>query len=517
MNLRSVLRWLILTSALFAGLALLFHDVSVQRQYDTQLINYALDFLRAMKTGTFVDFLTTSRKYPLLMPLLLSIPYAAVLGTMFLTGRIQSDADAYAYLFDHSVALNITGRLFVFLLAIGSLVLVHRAARKIFPKSNPMHAALLLASSIMFVTFSSAVRMHVPAVFMSMLALNCALPLFDRKSFRNECIAFLASAAAFASLQSGVFSLIFPVAAFLSNGDRLEYKKLLHPRLWLWLAVWVILSLCIGYPFLVSSLLSTSHVGFGFGNEDFDSQPFGLVSFLNWNYFIRGTEVFILYFACRYVLQVTLHRSVFPLRARMLLGYALVLTIFFSCIHGTASRMYLPAIAALCILAAQALEVATIGEWLLFAFIVIAAQLRFASFAMLPDTWQQTHHFLQTQTRGVIATDLPAYFLDIPPTRASIRGSTIPQYAWMASLREDLPGARPFVAASDWKKADTYVAFQQVAVPAFGKDWRACAHFVSGPTTEHMFLWVEMKNALWLLLHGRSLGPSIVVHCRERR
>lgn len=514
-TLRTFCAWLIIASALLAASFLLFHHVAVQRQYDTQLINYSLEFLRSIKEGGMKEFLTTPRKYPLFLPMLMSIPFAVVLGTLFLMGDIRTNADAYAYLFGHPIALNVAGRLFVAFSAFLALLLVHRIARKIFPRNNPLFAVVLLASSILFLTFTSAVRVHVPMVCMSLLAFSLALPLFERKSFRTECFAFLASAAAFASLQSGIFTLMFPVIAFLSMDGKLVLRRALCPRLWCWIIVWGVVSGVIGYPFLLSSLLSTGHVGFGLGNQAFDTQLFGFSGVLSWEYLLLGSEVFLFYFLCRYFLSLIVQRKKMPFLAAVLLTYACAFSLFFSVVEATAPRMVLPVIAVFSIVASPALEAATIGEWLLFTLCIVAVNLRFAWFASLPDTWQSAHDFLQTRTHGTIATDLPMYFLDIPPTRSSVRKSNVPRYQWLSGLSADLPDARSFVPSKDWNTANVYITFLQVSPLPYGKDWHRCAHFISGPTDESMFLWVEMKYALWMLLRGHALGPSLVVYCRH--
>lgn len=502
---------------LIAGFTLLFHDLRNQRQFDTQMLTFGLQMLQSARDGHLLEYIFAPHKYPFFLFATMALPVGFFLDSLLFFGNIKSVTGLTAYLYGHPVGFNLLSRSLVFLTAVLTVWLVYLSVRKLYPKISPWSGILMVASSTMFLTFSSAVRPHAPAAFMAILTFYSALCLYEKKNIWREFLAFLCAAIAFATLQDGIFALIFTLTAFLTEDGIFKWKMIFKTRLWIWLGLYLLFVISFGYPFLWKTVFSGQTFGRGLGNTDFDTQPFNGNGFFCMSYFIRGSEILLLYFFLKQLSRFAFRRDKLnPLQVSGLI-YFTIYIVFFGLISGTGPRMYLPLLPLMAVLSAPAFYFSSTPELIVALLLTLFVHLRFATLALRPDSWQVLHDFLAEKTTGTIATDIPRYFLDIPPTRKSILDSNVPREQWLVSQKEDLKDARDFAKAADYLKASVYVGYLHGEHPSFGTDWTECQRIESGPTTEMMFLWVEMDDGLELLKDGKRMGPNFIVYCRRNQ
>ena len=497
-------------SALYiiAALAFLFHGLKQNRQVDTQLITYGFQFLDSVRHGTVLDYLLTVRKYPLLPCLLFAMMDVLVLPMLFLDGSIHATADLPLYLALHPLEIVLASRLLVFAAAAGTFVLLHRASKKLFPAISPAYALILLGSSMLFFLFTSAVRPHVLVTFMTLLTFVLSL-----RSYR---MGFLAALLAFCTLQNGFFAFIFPVWAFLSKRGTLDLSRLRDSRLWLWIGLYVLLTSVLGYPFVWSGLLGRAlHLGMGLGNADFDTHPFGLGGLISLATLMVGGEFILLVFFLAAIVSMMRGKK-FPQPCYGVLWYLLLFSIFFGINSGTVDRFYMPMLPLMALLGAPILARVRFVHLPLCLFFIVL-YFHFAVLGLRPDTYDLARTFLVTHTKGPIVTSIPWYFLDVPPSRASIQTPRMERERIIKGLDHNLPDARAYLPLEQRARADVLVVQpdeKNTIKP--GPSWNLCQTIAPAtrPTTASMFLWSEVSWPLYWIWQTRSLGPTIMVYCR---
>lgn len=497
-----------------AACVMLFHNPESNPQNDTQMIPYALQFLRSLGTGHVADAFFAMRKYPLLPVMTLASFDAVTTGILFVTGYVSNIAQLTSVAILQPAPFVFTARLFVLLSAIVSVVLVMKIVKKLWPGISSLFVVPLLLSSVLFFIFATSVRPHIPSIAMTLLTLAASFSLMKSKSTRNEFFAFGAAALAFATLQNGIFAFIFPVVAWISDADRIQLKRLLLPRLPILIVLGLFAASLLGYLYLWGPLFGYgAQFGLGLGSTDLDYHPWNGKGFRSLVVLLLGGEPLLLIAGTLGIVSVFTQRKKMHPMLWSVCMYIGAYILFFGLNDVSPQRYFLSILPFLAILGAPVLLKYRSLFWatvLLGCFVSI----RFLMLGSLADTYQQAAAFLREQTTGAIASQVPAYFLGIPPTRASIDTPSTETERFLASLPAEATGARPFVSMDEWQKASVVVVYPWT-VPQELLQWSLCQSIVSAPVTDSVLLWGETDWALWVLLRAKALGPSISIYCKE--
>ncbi|MBI5155753.1 hypothetical protein HZA45_00610 [Candidatus Peregrinibacteria bacterium] len=497
-----------------AALALLFHNPAANPQNDTQMIPYALQFLRSLSTGDIGGAFFAMRKYPLLPVMVLAAFDTVTIGILFVTGQVSSIAQLTSVAVLQPTPFVLTARLFVLLSAIVSIVLAMKTVKRLWPAVPSVSVVPLLLSSALFFVFATSVRPHIPSIAMTLLTLIASIQLAKRKGWRREFLAFGAASLAFATLQNGVFAFIFPVVAWLSEDNRFQWKQLIRPRLPFLLVLGFLAASLAGYVYLWGALFGYGgQFGMGLGSTDLDYHPWQGHGFRSLGVLLLGSEPLLLIAAIFGVIHIFYQRKNSHPMVWSMLAYVGAYVLFFGLNDVSPQRYFLAILPLLAILGAPALFRYRSLFW---AAILLGCFVsgRFLSLGLIPDTYQQAEAFLKKQTTGVIASQIPPYFLGIAPTRAGIVTPRTEKERFLLSLPDDIPDARPLLPMDEWQKASVVVVYPW-NVPQELLQWSLCQSIVSVPVTDSVLLWGETDWALWVLLRAKALGPSIDVYCKE--
>lgn len=498
--------------ALWAGanLALLRHDLRVNPQADLQLITDMFALGDAALGGTLGEFLLTVRKYPLLPGMLLAGPTALLLGLLRAAGTVADFGDGLrAYLFTDPWELTLLWRALFLAAAAATMAWTARVAARLWQNPRaPVSAVALLAGSLLWTLYGTALRPHVPVAAMVTLSALLSLHLLRSPSRKTEAGAFAAATAAFCMLQNGLLAFLFPVwATVRTRGWRRG-----APAAALWLAAGGVFSVAAGYPFLARPLLGLP------GGFDLELGHNHTPADARWS--LQGlTVIRDLFLHSEWLTAAALLSTLGFLAARRLavreehLIVGTFLLLYFG-VFGVYSsphpRYFLATFPLLCALGAggmallpRAPRAACYAAAGLFTLLLGAAALR-------PNTYRLAEAFLATRP-GTLGTNLPSYLLGIAPTRASVGASASQRDRWVAGLPADLPGARAVTTLRD-PAADVRVALWGVADSA---EWRTCAAFGT-PSGGPGMLWGEIDRPLPWLLAARHLGPVLTAQCRVR-
>lgn len=506
-------QYLLPATALLAALSLMFHALPHTRQPDVQHIEYAFELMKAVHDGAPQDYLLQPQKYPLLSVLPLSVLYGGTLSLLRVTGKLPSfsQADLEGYIFNGPWELHLGTRIGVVLMGILLMYLVYGVSKKLFPAISPWYAVALLLSSMLFLSFMTAMRQHVPEVALTFLAFAASLTLAQEKSLKNEIFAFGAATLAFCVLQNGLFALIFPVWAMATHQGAFMVHRLFRPRLMLYVIAFFFVSSIFGYTFLWKELVFEHKLGFGLGNEDIGESPWGIAGFIVAVRTLIGSETFPFLFTLitlwhAFKKRVTLH----PFLLSVLI-YIVVYTVFFGFVGWTTPRYFFPFTPFLAVLGAPAFARLNIIH-IPFYLLIAAVHLKLAFLGLQPDTYDLARSYVLTETSGPIATTVPHYYLGIPPTQASIGEPTMAKERYIQSLSADLPDARDFVALTDERAKVFITTPDSVSLPA---GWTACETITSSRSPDKMFLWTEVEWPFYWIFQGERMGPNIVIGCRD--
>lgn len=507
--------WLPCITAVIACVSMTLHSLHLTRQMDVQHIGYAFEFLQSLLQKDPASYLLYPHKYPLLSVLPLSVLYAGIIGFLFSIGQIPSLSvpDVQSYVFLRPTEIYLATRLTTVAFSILLLVLLYRTSRKLFPSTNPLYAVLLMLSSMLYLTFATSMRHHVPATCLIFLTFVLSLSLAEKASTLRLVLALGSATLAFCVLQNGLFAYIFPVLAYIYDDGEWRVRRWLHPRFLLILGSFLFLATLFGYPFLYRDLFVRHKLGFGLGNEDIGESPWGLRGFSVLFRTLLGSEIFLLIFTLITLWNIFRGRSALPSYLWSIALFTLVYSVFFGFVGWTTPRYFFPLSPFLALLGGVSLAR---SRWFipLFVLLLMAVHFQFAFLGWKPDTYDLARAFLVENTTGAIAKNVPHYFLDIPPRRESIRVPSMEKERFILTLSADLPQARAFSLLSASSEAQTAVNAMFPYDPPPGK-WTLCQHIESSKSPDRMFLWSEVDWAYAWIFRTSNLGPTLSIYCRS--
>lgn len=499
-----------------ACFALLTHGLEANRQYDTQMMTYAFQFLQALRDGEFSEWVFSIRKYPLLPSAALALLYVPTVGIFLLLGLIPSVSDIPVWLITDPAAINFVSRGLMLASAIGIFVLLPCVAKKLLPQIPAAFPSIVLLTSFNLLLFSTAVRPHVLVAFMTLLAFSASLSFIEKPSRKSMLLAFGAAILAWCTMQQGILAFIFPLWALLKVQGRQPLSRRAMTIV-LCLAASVLVASIIGYQFLWNiDMWNAGRIGFGLGNEDYNNHALTGQGFFALGMMLVATELPLAIFVCIGGYTLLLNRRKLPW---MFVAALLFLTAYAGIvgIQSTVDdRMYLAILPFLALIAGAGLA-RTPRLLTPLLLIAMALHLKMAVIALRPDTYQVTHAFIETQAEDPIATDIPFYFLDVIPTRESLEGADDANGAAniLKGLSEDLPGARTILPTNEWQEARTFIAYEVSPPPSFGPEWTQCLISRSSPYSDQMFQWTELHWAIPRLFSLERMGPNTVAYCKK--
>lgn len=501
----TLLRLCALAAFGLASVAMLAHALSVDRQADTQLVTYSFQLLQSIQGHLLSGFLLAARKYPLLPVDLFAITNALIVGLLLVTGSIHSLADVPRYLFTGGIGIQLADRFLLWLTALGTLILVYTIAERLYSREAGWNAVILLLTSFLFALYTTSLRPHMAVTFFITLTLWRSILLLDHRTRWNTFLAFASAVAAFAVLQNGLSAFLFPILAFIFS-DKQGWRRKLVPVIGIAI-VSIVIAVIIGYPFILHSLFTGQAVSFDLGHDYIAGQPKwtgeGFIVLLRT---LLGSELFITVAgAIAFALYFRGKKSA---SEWMMWAFVVLTAVIFGLYTGTSPRMFLPMLPVLCILGAPVL---TNYRWLSFVVMIfaIALQLKIAMLGFVPDTYDRARLFIANETHGSISTSFPAYYLGIPETKRSIIHPQSQRDLFIASQKDDLPGARDFVSPA--AKADVIVMTEDQRIP---DGFTLCQSISSSPTNP-VFLWAEMDWPVTRLWMAKRWGPELQVFCKD--
>lgn len=241
-------------------IALLMNGLDSQRIWDTNT-PAAFRFLRAVEENKLGEFFAHSQKYPLFGSYLYVPVIGGYYGAQRWLGAYQSAGE-----FIDAYALGATNLFFwlrlemLFLNLAGLLLLYHLTKKFTGGSSRAGLYVLILAAVNFYVTmFSVTPRIHSLAFVSTVLVLHASFLLLENKKTGHYLYAFGVSALAASVSQSGFTTLVLPVLAHVYNGAGGVWPPGRRKRwLCLGLALFVILTLVLGYPQLLVALFQAS-------------------------------------------------------------------------------------------------------------------------------------------------------------------------------------------------------------------------------------------------------------------
>jgi hypothetical protein len=470
MNLRSsrlsvdgILMTLAALACAAAMIAYLFHYLSHNTQYDTQVIDYARTFIEAVETHTVPSYLLEVRKYPLLYV----APFAAVYAGALTVVDTRNDA-----------AIFFIGRLLTLLFALGILALLRRISRTLIGDAS---AVWLLLCSLLFLQFSTAIRPHVPVAFWTLLSFVFALRAQKHCTTRNLAGTLGSAVIAFATLQSGLLAFIFPAWALLSS------KRIGNFWAAVILGAGIFLSLIAGYLPVIARLGVGLDPTLG-GHEVAMGYSFSHVSGVLLQ--LAGSELILLLFAL-HTLFCLVRRTMKPkLWTVPILIYLAAFVIIFLAHEASSARYFIPTLPFLALLGARTFRDAP--GWarrLTWIFLVLMAA-TLARLAVLPDTYQQMNGFLASREGLVLIAKQPTYFFAVPLNRLS-------------QTEADLAAVRTIVVPG----------YEQRKPPL--PSWIPCHEARASSAQDPILLWNETPWALYRIFEAQALGPNLTAYCRN--
>ncbi len=456
-----------------AALAYGVHSYESNPQYDNQGMRYAQEGIIAATAGTFGEFLLEERKYPLFYALPFALTYEAML-----VGSGGNLTDASLYLASRLVSL---------LFGLGTFLVLWRIGKRLGLGIDPV---LLLATSVLFLLFTSAIRPHIPVAFWTAFSLLFALRARERDRMLNIVLSFATAIAAFCTLQSGLLAFVFPLWSIL---DIPFSKKRIVVASTLLLASLAI-AIPLGYPFLLRPLLGLSgvagadlghDVGLNFGI----TRPFLIL----WQ--LIGGELVLLIttvIGARRLWRdgVDIHPAWQPIAL-----YVGLFLLVFGFHLSSAGRFFLPIFPMLALIGAVALQQTRPWVRPALAAFVILISLRLTWLATLPNTYEDMSTFLDTRPPYTVILVQPDEFF--PLDRAKL-----------ATEREHAPLTSTIVLPD----------YTDKPLPPMAKEWPVCHRSSASRTTDEIvLLWNDTPLALWHLFEASRLGPNMTAYCAPGR
>lgn len=472
LNLDRMIGIVFLISYSAAVIAYLFHYVSVNPQYDNQVIWYAQGLFDAAYEHKLFTYFMEVHKYPNIF----LIPFAAFYKSeMFFLGDLSP------------VTTFLTARMVSVVYAIGTLFLLRHLSLKLF---GNVTAVWLLMTSLLFMLFTTAVRPHMAVAFWTLATFACALRLERRVTFWNILLGFGAAFCAFGTLQSGLLAFLFPVWAILSKR---RYTMPAYLILAIGMSiVTVAAAFVIGYPWMLAPFLTHAKTGF---DVTLGGHGVGLAYTFEHGVWLTlqlcASEIFLIVFAVIGLLRLRTHRDEWHPAFLPILLYLFLFCAVFLFHTISVGRFFLPTLPLLALLGTNAFRHSPriIRRGVLLVSIFILCKLTFL--AISPDTYQQTNLFLSIRSGLIYTRSIPAYFFTTPSER-------------FITTNKDIPYTR------------TIIISDQVNDVPPKEYWSPCFHAISsGTSNEIMFLWNETPWALFHVFEARALGPNITIFCAK--
>jgi MFS family permease len=511
------LRLLSITLCITAATAVvpyLFQSLTVDRQADTQLISQTLQLLHSVQQGTVVDFLLSVRKYPLLPSWMLSGLYGLLFVLLIGIGRIDDIAGIYPYLMDSPVELYFVNRFFIFISAIATGYIVSKISRLLFPTVPALYAPAVLTMSLLFLVFATAVRPHILTAFWTTLTLWASLEFTTHKQRAWQLAAFASAAGAFCTLQNGLFALLFPVLATIYTEDGFRWRQLVSKKLFFVLCIVGMISVFVGYPFLLGKLfgIHDTPLGFDLGHNYLEpGQRWTGAGFVILLEMAVGQEPLLAIFFVLGLILLLRQRLWKHTRIQMLLLYLAVYILCFGFYAGSQPRFFLVLLPLAAVIGGYA---AYRYRTLFIACSVIAILMhgRLALLGIRPVTLDTAAQIVSTHTTGSIYSEFPWYMLGIPPTQESIIEPRMEKERFIKAQPSDLPNARPYVSSPG--DADILVMHASTTIPP---NWMSCEEALSSPSApsvDRVFLWNEMPWGFYWIFRATHMGPNITIYCK---
>jgi hypothetical protein len=498
-------------------LAMLFHALPSVRQVDVQHMELAFRLLESMKHGGMLAFIFAPLKYPFLPIVIHAFLYAIIFFLLIGIGVIPSLSQEMleAYIFTGPAAIHFVTRLTSVLMGVLLLVYLYRASKLLFPDRSSWGAVILMLSSMLFLTFVTAMRLHVPEVALTFITFFYSIKLSEEKTLHYELFAFGSAVLAFSILQNGLFAFIFPVTAHLIDQKKTQWRRLFSMRLIILIILSLFVSSLLGYPFLWKQLFMEHHIGFGLGNTDIQQAPWGIHGFRIALHAMMMNEFFPFIFACFTLIlwkrgEIRLH----PLFYAVAL-YIILYLIFFGSIAWTTQRYFLPFTPFLALLGGVGL-MRHPRLFAVFCVFLAIVHLKFTSLALLPDSLDQAREFVQRETKGVVMLAIPHYEIGIPPTRSSIKTPRMERERFYLAQEADQAEARDLVTIEELSTAQTAVFLREDSnISLLDSSWKLCKDLSTAPYPEAMFLWSEVDWPFYRIFRTKALGPSLSIYCRN--
>lgn len=486
-----------------ASIAMLTHDLVFNKQYDTQIMPYGTQLFDSFSNGTLLTYAMEIRKYPLFLTACSGALHALSVGILTMLSIMEPQQFLEYHLYTDPAVMNFISRAAVLLSTVGIFVLLKRISQKILPDISPFLPTVLLLSSIVLLVFNTAARPHVPEAFLTLLTFHFSLDLQRSVRLRNYVLAFGSATLAVSALQSGIFAFIFPLWAVLWSA----YRRPLLTRLFIagaWMVPSALVTSLIGYPFLWNAdLWAANQIGFGMGNQDFDSKKMTGEGFRALLIMLFGSEPFLFIFAAIGA------RIAWIRRDSVMLPIALYLALycgFFALQSTIDSRMFIPILPFLALVGSVGLsrfQVAVIP-------LLVASMLMHGWMAVLgfrADTYEVAKSFIQAHPEiQPIATDMPLYFIGIQAKKASFENNT-----WLV---EDDPSKYLVIPMKNIQLANSAIVYTGTESP--GPDWHVCQSIQASPDDYQMFIWTDLPFALIKLFTIDRMGFNTTIYCRTQ-
>lgn len=459
-------KFFVLLAAAMAITLYLFHDLRVNPQYDNQGLWHAADLLTAIRGGQFFDFIFTPRKYPLfylLNNLVVYLPF-----------------DLFLKEVPREVFILI-GRGITFFYAIGSFLLLRTLSKRLF--NDTSIAMILLATSILYTLFTTAIRPHVIVGFWSLSSYYFALLYRSNNSKKNLGGTFISAIFAFCTLQSGLLAFVFPLWSILDTKKGM--KRMMQLSLFFIPAL--ILCIALGYPFLLSSVLDGSTgLGMDLGHNVGVKYSWGSAGRVIAQ--LAGSSPFILLFFSIALARYVLKRDAWNSSLTPAFIFVSVFLGVFLFHYHTKGRFFIPILPFVALLGVSGFKASPQLVRIPVLLVTTIVYMRFGYLTTLPNSYDAVSTFANQRTGAVFIQSRPVYFYRVPVKR--------------------------LVSTQDYPWIETIIVSDKRTLTASGT-WEECAAYNN--STEHSdvsLLWEDTEWAYYNLFTNEMLGPPMQAYCR---
>ena len=400
--------------------------------------------------------------------------FADMLATTFSAGSVSVKT--------YDAILIVSGRIFILLHAIGIIAIFSHIA---YRELGARHVWPILMSSILFLTFFTAVRPHIPVTFWTMLACSLSFRLRRECSIRNALFAYGASIIAFCSLQSGILAFVFPLWGSI-RGARTWKNAICLVCLGCSLMILVPI---FGYPFLLNPIFGNSiQVGIDLGhNYGFKWNGYGFMVLLRT---LIGSEIFLLFFALLSAIRLFRGKDVLSKSLVPIIIFISVFVLVFGMYGGSSPRFFIVLLPFIALLGVRSFVLMKPLLKLIFLFIVFLIHLKLAYLLVLPNTYAEVSTYITTNDlRRSVTTAIPKAHFPMS-SENFLHGVGIGAY---------------------------HVALDEQHPP---DGWKVCKQFIASHFGGGYFygaLWNDIPWAFYQLILARRIGPNLVLWCSDEK